>query len=103
MATSAHHEQSNVHRSPLVSRLSPRSLFTATSIISGTFFTACFLSLAVAPQPTMAFLSYILHSDLTSISRPVSLGSFVVGLLVWSLGTGVYAALIARIYNRLLR
>jgi hypothetical protein len=56
----------------------------------------------VAPEPTMAFLSYILHSDLTSISRPVNPGSFIVGLLAWSLGTGLYAALIARIYNRLL-
>jgi hypothetical protein len=102
MATSAHHEQPNVHRSHLVSKLSPRSLFTATSLISGAFFTACFLSLAVAPEPTMAFLSYILHSDLTSISRPVNPGSFIVGLLAWSLGTGLYAALIARIYNRLL-
>lgn len=102
MATSAHHEQSNVHRSHVAARLNPRSLFTATGIISGAFFIACFLSLAVAPQPAMSFFGYILHADLTSISRPVSLGSFVIGLLVWSLGTGVYAALIARIYNRLL-
>jgi len=30
----------------------------------------------------------------------VTWGSFIVGLLFWSVGTGLYGALIARLYNK---
>ena len=102
MTTSSYHnEQPRSNRNQVVATLNPRSLFTATAVISGVFFTACVLALAVAPQATMAFFNYILHADLTNIARPVTPSNFIAGFLAWSLGTGLYAALVAWIYNRL--
>jgi len=78
-----------------------RSLFLATAIASGIAYLVCVLFLTVAPQATMAFFSYVLHANLSGIIRSVTWGSFIVGLLVWSVGTGLYAAFVARLYNKL--
>ena len=91
-----HHEYRHT-----VTRLNARSLFTAVATITGVVYTICFLSIALAPNATVAFFSYILHIDLTNIARPLSWGSFIVGLLFWSLGTGLYTAQVARFYNNL--
>ena len=57
---------------------------------------------AFAPRAATIFFGYILHADLTNIVRSIGWGSFIMGLCVWSVGTGLYAAFMARIYNRLL-
>ena len=84
----------------LVVKLNTRALFIATAAITGAVYAICFLSLVIFPQTTMAFISYVIHMDLTDLDLLVSWSSFVVGLLFWSLGTAFYAALIARFYNR---
>jgi hypothetical protein len=71
-------------------------------MLTGLVYSICVVFVALAPQASTAFFGYILHLNLTGIVRVVSLGSFVTGLLFWSLGTGLYAAAIARLYNRLL-
>lgn len=86
----------------LVMKLDVRSLFIATAAITGVVYAICFLSIVIAPQTTMTFISYIIHMDLTNLGLWVSWGSFIVGLLFWSLGTALYAALIAWLYNRCL-
>jgi 2TM family of unknown function (DUF5676) len=101
MTHSIHQTEEHRVRNHLALRLSVRSLFFATAIASGIAYLLCVLFLAVAPQATMAFFSYVLHTNLSGIIRSVTLGSFIVGLLVWSAGTGLYAALIARLYNKL--
>jgi hypothetical protein len=77
------------------------SLFLATAITTGIAYLVCVLFLIVAPQVTMGFFSYVLHANLSGIIRSVTWGSFIVGLLVWSVGTGLYAAFVARLYNKL--
>jgi hypothetical protein len=42
-----------------------------------------------------------MHMDLSNIARVITWGSFIVGLLFWTVGTALYAALIARLYNSL--
>lgn len=103
MTPSTHHpEYEHAHRNHVVAKLNGRSLFLSTAILTGLIYTLCIVFIALAPQATTAFISYILHMNLTGMARVVSLGSFITGLLVWSLGTGLYAMLIARLYNRLL-
>jgi len=103
MTPSTHHpEYEHAHRNHTIIKLNGRSLFLSTAILTAALYTLCVGFIAVAPQVAMAFFSYILHADLTNITRPIRWDSFVVGLLAWSLGTGLYAALIARLYNRLL-
>ena len=88
-------------RSHSALKLSVRSLFLATAITTGIAYLICVLFLTVVPQATMAFFSYILHANLSGITRSVTWGSFIVGLLVWSVGIGLYAAFVARLYNKL--
>lgn len=103
MTPSTHHpEYEHAHRNHIVAKLNGRSLFLSTAILTAVLYTICVGFIALAPQAAMAFFSYILHADLTTIARPVNFGNFIVGLLAWSLGTGLYAVLIARLYNRLL-
>ena len=101
MTHSIHQSEEHRVRSHPVLRLSVRSLFLATAIITGIAYLICILFLAVAPQATMTFFSYALHANLSGIIRSVTWESFIVGLLVWSVGTGLYAALVARLYNKL--
>ncbi len=101
MTYSIRHSEENRVRNHSVLRLSVRSLFLATAIASGIAYVICVLFLTVAPQATMAFFSYVLHTNLSGMIRSVNWGSFIVGLLVWSTGTGLYAAFVARLYNKL--
>ncbi|MEA5507924.1 DUF5676 family membrane protein [Halotia wernerae UHCC 0503] len=94
------HERENHHLGRnSFTKLRTRSLALATGLITGLVYTICILFIAVAPKATMTFFSYILHADLSNIVRTVTWGSFIVGLLFWSVGTALYAALIARLYN----
>ncbi len=101
MTHSIHHSEETRVRSHSALRLSVRSLFLATAMITGMAYLVCVLFLTVAPQATMTFFSYALHANLSGITRSVTWGSFIIGLLVWSVGTGLYAALVARLYNKL--
>lgn len=101
MTNSIHHSAENRVRNYSVLRLNVRSLFIATVITTGIAYLICVLFLTVVPQATMAFFSYILHANLSGITLSLTWGSFIVGLLVWSVGTGLYAAFIARFYNKL--
>lgn len=97
-----HHQNENQHENrSRVIKLNARSLSLATAVMTGLVYTICVLFIAVAPKVAMAFFGYILHADLTQINRLVTFGSFIVGLLFWTVGTALYAALIASFYNRL--
>ena len=100
MTRSIHHAEENHVRSNFGMKLSARSLFLATAVATGIVYLLCILFVLLAPQPTMAFFSSILHANLTGIARSVTWGSFITGLLFWSIGIGLYAALLARLYNR---
>ena len=101
MTHSIHHSEETRVRSYSAQKLNVRSLFLATTIITGIAYLVCVLFLIVTPQITMAFFSYVLHANLTGIIRSVTWGSFIVGLLVWSVGIGLYAAFVAHLYNKL--
>ncbi|BAZ46896.1 hypothetical protein NIES4102_39420 (plasmid) [Chondrocystis sp. NIES-4102] len=99
MVTHSHNRGNHQIAKNPFSRLKERSLSISTALITGSIYTICVLFLAVAPKATMAFFSYIFHADLTNLVRVVTWGSFITGLLFWSLGAALYAALIARLYN----
>jgi 2TM family of unknown function (DUF5676) len=52
-------------------------------------FTICALFVALAPQPTAAFIGYLLHIDISGITRPVTWASYFAGVVsVGSCTTG---------------
>ncbi len=101
MTHSTYHSEESRARSYSVMRLSVRSLALATGITTVFVYMICALFIAFTPRDATIFFGYILHADLTNIVRSVGWESFITDLFAWSLGTGLYAAFMARPYNRI--
>ena len=82
--------------------LDPRAFGLAAGAMAAVTFTICALVVAVAPGAPTAFFSYILHVDLTGLVRSVTVGNFVGGLLIWTIGLGIVFGVAAVFYNRFL-
>jgi hypothetical protein len=82
-------------------RLDARAFGTAAGIVAAVLFTICALAVAVAPEQTTALAGYLIHMDLSGMTRSMTFGRFLGGLVIWTLGTGVTFGAVAAIYNRL--
>lgn len=83
-------------------RLDTRSFAVAAGTAAAIAFASCALAVAIAPAQTTAFLGYITHTDLSSVSRPLGWDGFIVGVVAWwGIAAGVFG-LAAWVYNRLL-
>ena len=80
-------------------RINAKALGFATALGVAIAFTVCALIVAIAPGATTAFLSYALHIDLPGLTRPLSWGGFIAGLVLLTIYFGVLVAAIAGIYN----
>lgn len=69
--------------------------------VTAAAFTICAFFVAVAPEATAAFFSYLFHIDLTGLTRAISWDSFLAGLLFSVLGMALASAVAAWLYNRL--
>src|SRR5262245_24213353 len=83
-------------------RLNARAFGAAAGIVSAALFVICALAVAVAPESTTAFAGYLIHADLSTFTRTLTIGSFLGGLVVWTLGTAVTFGMTAALYNRLI-
>jgi 2TM family of unknown function (DUF5676) len=83
-------------------KLDTRAFAIAAAIVSATLFLICALFVAVAPEATTNFAGH-LHADLSGFTRSLTWPNFFGGLVCWTLGTGLVAAALAWLYNRLLR
>ncbi|HEY3117066.1 MAG TPA: DUF5676 family membrane protein [Chloroflexota bacterium] len=83
-------------------RLEARAFGMAAGIVAAALFTICALAIAIAPEATTALASYLVHMDLSGMSRTLTLGSFIGGLIIWTLGTAVSFGCAAAIYNWLI-
>ena len=72
----------------------------AVGIVTAAAFTVCAFFVAVAPEATAAFIGYLLHIDLSGVTRPVTWGGYFAGVLGVGIWTGLWAALVAKLYNR---
>lgn len=82
-------------------RLDPRAFGLSAGLVAAILFILCALAVWVAPEATTAMFGTLIHADLTSITRALTLGSFVTGLVCWTAGTGLTFAAVAVLYNRL--
>ena len=73
----------------------------AAGLAAAALFTLCAAFVAVAPGTATGVFGYVLHLDLTTLARPLTVGSFVGGLLFWAIGSALAFAAAARIYNAL--
>jgi hypothetical protein len=85
-------------------KLDVRAAALAAGSIVALAYVLCTAFCVLLPESTVVyFATAFLHVDLTGIYRQVTLGSFVLGLLGWGLGTAVLAGATAWLYNRLAR
>jgi hypothetical protein len=82
-------------------RLDPRAFGIAAGAVAAVTYVICGLLVAVAPDATQATFSYIMHADLTGITRPISVASFAVGLVIFGAFVGLCGYFTARLYNAL--
>lgn len=82
-------------------KLDIRAFALAVGGVTAAVFTICAFFVAIAPEATRAFFSYLFHIDLAGMASTISWGSFIAGLLGTGLGMAFLAGAVAWLYNRL--
>lgn len=83
--------------------LDPSAFGLAAGIVTAALFSLCTLAVALAPGFTSAAFSYMLHVNLTGISRPVTWGGYFGGVMCLSLVVGAAFGAAGALYNRFIR
>lgn len=81
-------------------KVNVRAAFYASLLVSAISFLACAFFVAVTPEATSQFFSYVFHIDLTGLARHITWGSFLGGILCFSFGVAVHFGAAAWLYNR---
>ena len=84
-------------------KLNIRSYAVAQALGAAILFVVCSFFVRFLPEAMMSLTRYAFHTDLSAIMRPFTVGGFVVGLLVTSLGWGLLSLFMASLYNRQIR
>ena len=82
-------------------RINASALGFAAAVVMGVAFGICGLLFATLPGPTAAFASWVLHVDVTQMTRPVSLWNLFCGIILFAAYVGFLVGLVAKFYNRL--
>ncbi len=80
--------------------INSRALATSSTIVVATAFAICGALVALAPGAVSAFAGWVLHIDLSTIARPISLANYAGGLALFAAFIWVVVALVATLYNR---
>ena len=80
--------------------LNARSLGLGAAVTAAIIYTVCSLFVALFPSGTSTAFSYVFHLDFTAIARPITWGSYCVGVVSIAIAIGVMIALAAAFYNR---
>lgn len=81
-------------------RLDSRAFGLAAGTVAAALFALCALAVAMAPAWTTALASSLIHLDLSGMARTITWGSFLSGLVCWTVGTGLVFASVGGLYNR---
>ena len=84
-------------------KMDTRAFAIATAVTAAVLFLICAFFVAVLPKETTNFAGYLVHADLSGISRSLTWGNFFGGLACWTVGAGVVAGALAWLYNRIAR
>ena len=74
----------------------------AVGAIVAVAFTICAFFVAVAPEATAEFIGYLMHINLSGLTRPITWSSYFAGVLGIGTWTGLWAAVAASLYNALI-
>lgn len=80
-------------------RLDTRALGIAGGVVAAVTYLICAAMVAISPRATQAAFSYVMHIDVTQLSRPITMPSFFVGAVIFSAFIGLCAYFTAWLYN----
>lgn len=81
-------------------KLNIRALMISVATVTAILATLCVLVIAIAPTATMNTFGYLTHIDVSSIQRPLTFASGVLGIIAWTLASVIVAAMVGAFYNR---
>ena len=81
-------------------RIKSLALGLAAATITAIAFGVCGLFFTLAPNATSAFMSWVLHIDITAMSRPVSTPNLIGGIVLFGAYVGSLVGVTAALYNR---
>ena len=82
-------------------QLKSSALGISAAIIAAVAFGLCGLFFALLPGPTAAFLSWVLHVDITGMTVRLSAGNLILVIGFFATYVGLLVGLTASVYNRL--
>lgn len=80
--------------------LNTKSVGLGAAATAAIVYSICSLVVALFPGAVPAAFSYVLHLDFTTMTRPISWGSYCVGVVSISVVIGLIVALAAAFYNQ---
>lgn len=80
--------------------LDARAFGLAAGLTAAVLFSVCAAAVAIAPGSATSVASFLIHMDLSGMSRSMTWGSFAGGLVLWSVGTGLTFSFAGWLYNR---
>ena len=80
--------------------INSRALATSAGIVVATTFAICGAFVAFAPGAVSSFFGWVLHIDLSTMTRSVSLANYAGGLVLFGGFVWVVVALVSILYNR---
>jgi hypothetical protein len=81
-------------------KLNVRAFAHAAALVWTALYALCALLIALAPKQTVAAFGYVMHADLSLISRSVTWDSFLAGLVSWYLLVALSTGAAVWLYNR---
>lgn len=80
--------------------INSKALGISAGIVAAVTFVICGVMVAIAPGSTSAILGWVLHVDMSTMARPISVVSLVGGTILFGLFIGVCVGLVSALYNR---
>ena len=80
--------------------INSRALATSAGIVGATTFAICGALVAFAPGAVSVFFGWILHIDVSTMARPISVTSYVGGLVLFAAFVWLVVGLVSTLYNR---
>lgn len=82
-------------------KLNIKAYASAQTVAAAILYVICSFLVGFLPEAAARLAGYMFHADLSGIMRPFSVGGFVVGFLVVSIGWGLLSLIMASVYNGL--
>ena len=80
--------------------ISSRALATSAGIVAAATFAICGAFVAFVPGAVSSFFGWILHIDLSTVARPISVASYAGGLVLFATFVWLVVAVVSALYNR---